>query len=65
MVPLRCLPYGKYRFMMDETRAVQVSRHCEIVKDQFPMKIWNNNSRVDKDWIDPEEMVEQSMELER
>ncbi len=44
---------------------MQVSRHCKIVKDQIPMKTWNNISRVDKDCIDAEEKVEQSMEFER
>ncbi len=64
VVLLRCLTYGKYPVLMDETRTVQVTRHCKIVEDQFPMKIWKNISRVDKDCIEAEEIVELTMEFE-
>ena len=38
-LPLRCLSYGTYRVMMDETRTVQISRHCKTVKTSSLWKL--------------------------
>ena len=54
---LRCLSYGKYCVILDETLTVQVSRDCKIVEDKI--------SRGDKCCVETGGMVEQSMEFER